>query len=398
MNVDTIAISPRVRRSLAVALATCAALLATAPPAATRADFPPYTKIVTIAVVAPLSGPSKQFGLDLSAGVQQAIDDANARRGLADFGFVMHSFDDQADPGIAQQEAQFALVDESTSFVIGHLGAQETLLALPVYYQQRVPLIIPTVPLAALTQQGYDNVFRVCPSDDIEGQQDARYAERVLKAKKAAVLYEENDYGYDAANGFVNYAKSGKAMEVKEFSVDVDLKKASAAVEALKAFDPDLVYVSGGGPDMAKVVTKLRAAGMDAPLLASSAFFSEAVAKSMGKAAEGMTVSSCVPPVERMPTAQSFLRRYETQRGRPSAFALYGYVAGQIAIAAAQQSRTTDRRTLDHQLSVGTFSTAVGTVSFQKNGDPADPNEYLYVYKDGAFKYVGAVYPNPAIL
>jgi len=156
---------------------------------AARADLPPYVKLITIAVIGPLSGPDKSAGIELSAGVQAAVDDANELRGIADFGYAMHSFDDLNDPGVAQQQAQFALVDPTTTFIVGHVGGQATLLALPTYHQAEIPVIVPTAPLAALTRQNYDNVFRLCPSDVEEGVQDARYAERTLNAKKVAVVY-----------------------------------------------------------------------------------------------------------------------------------------------------------------------------------------------------------------
>ncbi len=372
----------------------CAALVLL--PSIAQADFPPYTKVIGIAVLAPLSGPERQYGLDLSAGVQQAVDEANAMRGIADFGWAMRSFDDQADPGIAQQEAQFALVDDSTSFVIGHLGAQETSLALPIYHQREIPVIIPTAPLARLTQAGYDNVFRLCPPDVIEGQQDARYAERTMKAKKVAVVYEENDYGADTAQGFMNYATSGKVMAAKDFGVDVELKNAKSIVQNVKAYRPDLVFVSGSGGDMIGVAIALQEAGVKAPLLATQSFFSEDVIKKL-KNQSALTVSSCVPPIERIPEAQPFVRRFEAAHGRMSSFALFGYVAAQIAIDAARQAHSSDRRTLDRQLSIGSFATVTGRVSFQRNGDPAQPNFYFYSQADGKFRFIDSAYPSASL-
>src|SRR5215471_11827490 len=89
---------------------------------AAQDEFPPYAKQVQIAVVAPMSGPDRQLGWDLSAGVQAAIDDANKARGLTDFAWAETSFDDQGDPGIAEQQAQFVLVDPKNAIVIGHIG------------------------------------------------------------------------------------------------------------------------------------------------------------------------------------------------------------------------------------------------------------------------------------
>lgn len=378
-----------------IAAATLVAASASIPGTARAQEFAPYTKIVTIAVVAPLSGPERQLGIDLSAGVQQAVDDANEFRGLTDFGWVTHSFDDQADPGIAMQQAQFALVDPTTAFVVGHVGGQETLLALPTYRQHAIPVIMPTV-LAALTQQGYDNVFRICPSDLIEGQLDARYADRDLKAKKVAVVYEELDYGLDTATGFLRYVQPGKGMQAKDFSVDVELKNVSAAVGQVKTYAPDLLFVAGKGSDMAKVIKGLRDAGVDAPIVAAQSLLTSY--KDLGKAAEGMTISRCMPPVDRMATAQRILSRYQAHHGNLSDYAVFGYVAAQIAMAAAKQAQSADPRLLDRQLSVGNFQTILGPVQFQRGGDPLAPNVYLYKVSGDTLKYVDSVYPNPLIV
>jgi len=383
-------------RLLSAALA--AALVAASSNAAALADFPPYAHIVGIALVAPLSGDSREYGLQLSNGLQLAVDEANERRNLTDFGWVLHTFDDQNDPGVAQQQAEFSLVDEGTSVVVGHVGAEETLLALPTYAQKGAPLIIPTSPLGQLTQRGYTDIFRLCPPDSAEGQQDARYAERTLKAKKAAVIYQENDIGANTAQGFLNFANAGKNLAAKDFGVDPDVKSPAALVASIKTFAPDLLYASGDGRFLSKTILALRAAGVDAPLFGTQGFWSDPAMKALGTGAQGTLVSSCVPPIELMPTAQLFIRHYQARFGRPTSFALFGYVAGQVAIAAAQQVRTADRRLIARQLSIGSFQTILGTMTFQRNGDPAQPILYLYRYgQDGAFKYVDATFPNPLI-
>jgi branched-chain amino acid transport system substrate-binding protein len=364
---------------------------------AAQADFAPYTKVIGIAVVAPLSGPQRQYGLDLSAGVGLAVDEANQARGLTDYGWAVHSYDDQADAGEALQQAQFATIDDATSFVIGHVGASETLSALPAYQQAKIPLIVPGAGLAALTQKGYDNVFRLCPSDVTEGSQDARYAERTLKARRVAVVYEENDYGADAAQGFMSYAAARKQLGAKDYSVDVELKRLTDVASSVKSYAPDLVFLAGSTPDMLRTVAALRAAGVSAPLLATQSFYSsDVLSKSAGQLA-GLTVSSCLPPIEMMPQAQPFVRRYSTAHGQLSAYALLGYVAAQVAIDAARQARTADRRALVRQLAVGNFPTVLGNISFQRNGDAQQDNFYFYTLDKAAFKYAGALYPNPLV-
>ena len=385
-----------VRRSvIAAALAAAALVVRSSAPAG--ADFPPYAKVVSIVVVAPLSGAEKQYGIDLSNGVQQAIDEANDARGIADYGWVMHSFDDQSDPGIAQQQAQFALVDPSTSFIIGHIGGQETALALPTYHQAEVPVIIPTSPFAALTQTGYDNVFRLCPTDVSEGRDDARYADRTLAAKRIAVIYEQNDYGADAGQGFVNYTAARNLAE-KDFPLDVEFKNLKTQIAGVKEWAPDLVFLSGAGSDMSRVIPALRTAGVSVPLLATQGFYSDSLLKAMGDNAEGITVSSCVPPVQFMPSANNFVTQYQAHYGRLSSYALFGYVASQIAIASVKDAKSIDHRMVDRALSTHTFNTILGQVQFQSSGDVLGAGVYFYQYKKGAFTYLSSAFPNPLIV
>jgi branched-chain amino acid transport system substrate-binding protein len=323
-------------RCLLVAVACACALVASGVSVAGD-QFPEYAKELQIAVVGPMTGPDRQLGWDLSAGVQAAIDDANAGRGLTDFAWAMTSFDDQGDPGIAEQQAQFVLVDPKNTITIGHVGGQETFLALHVYHEADMPLIVPTSSLGALTQQGYNDIFRVCAPDTVEGALAARYLERNLKPSKVAVIWEQNDYGNDTATSFANYAASNKTMTVTDYSVDVDLKDLKDVVTKVAADPPDYMYVTGRGDLMAKVLIALRKGGVSAPVLGTSNFYSDALMqdKNFKAAADGMLVGACVPPVEFIPTAQTFREHYEQKHGRLSAYALFGYVSAQIAIDAA---------------------------------------------------------------
>ncbi|HXW76553.1 MAG TPA: branched-chain amino acid ABC transporter substrate-binding protein [Candidatus Eremiobacteraceae bacterium] len=380
------------------ALAAMLAVLSASVPAPSTADFPPYTKVLTIAVVAPLSGDERQAGIDMSNGVTLAIDEANDARGLTDFGWQAQSFDDQGDPGIAMQEAQFALVDPTTTFIIGHIGADETNFALQTYHEQEVPVIVPTQPYYGLTQHGYDDVFRLCATDIDEGIAAAKFADRTLKATKVAIVYVKDEFGVDAGQGFQTYATAVSKMSTSGFGIDVDSKSDKDIVAQVKAYAPDALFMSGGGSYLAKVLADIRATGVTAPAVASDGFYDLGSVKKAGSAAEGMVVTTCIPPLQLMPSAQPFVHHYQAQFGQPSAYSLYGYAAAQLAIAAATQGHTGDRRLLDRLLSIGTYETVLGPVSFQKNGDPFQPILYFYTVTNGALVYTSSSIPNPLVV
>jgi branched-chain amino acid transport system substrate-binding protein len=161
---------------------------------------------------------------------------------------------------------------------------------------------------------------------------------------------------------------------------------------------PDLVFLSGTGSDMARVIPALRTAGITAPLLATQGFYSDSLLKAMGENAEGMIVSSCVPPVQFMPSANTFVSQFQSHFGKLSSYALFGYVAAQIAIQAAKFAKSTDHRMVDRTMSMRSFDTILGQIQFQPSGDVLGVGVYFYQYKKGAFTYLSSAFPNPLIV
>ena len=188
-------------------------------------------------------------------------------------------------------------------------------------------------------------------------------------------------------------------MKAQDFPVDLELKKVGEAVTKAAASGPDVIYLSGRADDLVKVVRALHAAGVTTPILASSGLYDDGAMKTLKADAAGIVVSTCVPPIQLMPTAAAFQRRYEGQHGRLTAFSLFGYAAAQVAISAAQEAGSNDKRALIRRLSTGLFQTVIGPVSFRNGGDPSDPNVYFYRYNAGSgFRYEAAAFPNPLIL
>jgi branched-chain amino acid transport system substrate-binding protein len=217
-------------------------------------------------------------------------------------------------------------------------------------------------------------------------------------SKKVAIVYVKDEFGVDSGEGFQRYAAAGTAMSTDSFAVDVDEKSDKDIIASIKTYAPDTIFMSGTGASLAKVLSDIRAAGITAPAISNDGFYDAGAVKTAGSAAEGMIVTSCVPPLELIPSAQPFVRHYEDRYGQVSAFALYGYVAAQVAIAAATQTHSADHHIINRQLSVGSFQTILGPVSFEKNGDPFQPILYFYSVTNGSLKYSSSSFPNPLVI
>jgi branched-chain amino acid transport system substrate-binding protein len=92
---------------------------------------------VNIAVAAPMSGPSAQFGQQIRMGVELAIEDINARGGVLGNKLILSIRDDEADRNKAIAVAK-TIVNDGVKFVVGHQNSNASLFAAPIYASGRV--------------------------------------------------------------------------------------------------------------------------------------------------------------------------------------------------------------------------------------------------------------------
>jgi len=189
--------------------------------AQTTPGFPNITPSVSIALVAPLSGPAKPIGTRLSAGVQACIQYNNELAGSLQRTYAMRPFDDQNTPANALIQSSFATGDSTVVAVVGHLSSDATLQGIQNYGPAQVPLIVPLSTDDRVTATRYRNVFRLPTKDSFEGQLFARTVIAQYKPKLSYVFVQDADYGADVANGFLATMKAqNSAAQYQQFSYD----------------------------------------------------------------------------------------------------------------------------------------------------------------------------------
>ena len=170
----------------AIALAGCGE--EKKPEAAKPQAAEPATPTIEIRIghVAPLTGSIAHLGKDNENGARLAIEQANTAKIMID-GKLAHfdliAEDDQADPKVGTTVAQ-KLVDMKVAGVDGHLNSGVTIPASAIYHQAGIPMITGSATNPQLTEQGFDNVFRVVGRDDQQGPAIANY----LAAIQSVVL------------------------------------------------------------------------------------------------------------------------------------------------------------------------------------------------------------------
>ena len=371
--------------------------LALASPA--RAVFDdPISGVAQIALVAPFTGDAIRLGEQIGNGVRAAVEDANRVRGNLDRIFAIKTFDDQNTLASGLVNSQFVVDDATIVCAIGHLRGHITDAALQTYVNGRLPLIVPASTMDRITAHGYGGVLRLATKDSTEGNLAGAVVLARVKPKSSVVLYQDADYGIDVAAGYHDRMLKEK-IDSKAIRYAWDVKDTAPIVKAALDAKPDVIYLAGLAKDMGSTLHALRASAYTGPIYASQGFFEGTTTDKFKADAEGIIVSTSMPPLQLAPTVLRIKTDFERRYGGFTPLSAFAYASAQIAISAVKRGGVADRHAVSRALSFSTpYDTVVGTLTFGSNGDPLDPNVYFYTVKDGKWAYLQAAHRSSFVL
>jgi branched-chain amino acid transport system substrate-binding protein len=352
-----------------------------APAAAAPAPAAPAEVVVKLGHVGPLTGGIAHLGKDNENGAQLAVNDANAKGvtiGGTKVKFELLKEDDQADPKVGTTVAQ-KLVDAKVVGIVGHLNSGTTIPASAIYNQAGIPMITGSATNPKLTEQGFNNVFRVVGRDDQQGPAVANYL-LANKPKTVALLDDATAYGEGLANEVEKTLKAaGVTVLPREKGTDktVDWK---AQLTKVKGKKPDAVFFGGmdatGGP----LLKQARELGIKAVFAYGDGACTDKMAELAGDAAEGLICSQAGIPVQA--ASKGFSEGYKkTFNMDPILYAPFTYDAANLLIEAMKKANSTDPKVYLPELAKINFAGASGNISFDAKGDRKDAEMTIFTMK-----------------
>ena len=156
---------------------------------------------IKIGVVLPLTGDLSSMGEPAKDAVEFALEEINNAGGIN--GRKLEAiFENGKCDGAASISAVQKLINvDKVSAIIGEICSGATIAMAPIVEKNKVPLISPCSSNPDITNMG-DYIFRVYPSDSLQGKYMAEYVKNVLNYSKVAVLYVNNDWGKGVAEVF----------------------------------------------------------------------------------------------------------------------------------------------------------------------------------------------------
>lgn len=300
-----------------------------------------------------------------------AVKEINAHGGRQ---LELRVMDDSGRPEVAIRVARELADDPAVVAVVGHLTSGTSLAAGRVYGGGRRPvaMISPSASSPDLTGLS-PYVFRVCPTDLSHGAQLARYARQTLGARRAGVIYIDDDYGRGLRVSFAAEFRRMGGVVVEE----------DPSLAATASVEPYLARMrQAGGVDVLMLATERSGAELALRELGRLGFTWPAIGGDAltGIEAEGVRVSSAYlsdRPGERNAVfVAAYARAYQGQRPDHRGAGAYDIV---YLLARAVSEAGNDRRAVrDYLARIGTdlpaYEGVTGTIAFDPRGDvPAKP-------------------------
>jgi branched-chain amino acid transport system substrate-binding protein len=347
---------------------------------------------IKIGHAGPLTGSIAHLGKDNENGARLAIEQANEAKiklGGKEVKFVLVAEDDQADPKVGTTVAQ-KMVDAKVAGVVGHLNSGVTIPASAIYHQAGIPMITGSATNPKLTEQGFNNVFRVVGRDDQQGPAIASYLASENKPKIVAVIDDATAYGEGIANEVEKTLKAGGVNVLPREKGTDKTTDWKAILTKLKGHAPDAIFYGGmdatGGP----LIKQGRELGITAVFSFGDGACTDKMHELAGDAAEGLLCSQAgIPP---QAASKAFQEAYKKRfNAEPILYAPFTYDAANLLIAAMQKADSADPAKYLPELAKIEFKGATGPISFDAKGDRKDAEITIFTMKGGKIEPIAVV-------
>ena len=200
------------------------------------------SEVIKIGAIGPVTGAAAVYGQAVKNGAELAVEEINAAGGI-NGAQVEFKFEDDEHDAEKAVNAYNNLKDWGMQALLGTVTSAPCVAVGEVANQDNMFLLTPSGTAVECVQ--YDNAFRVCFSDPMQGLESAKYIGENGLASKVAVIYDSSDvYSTGIYEAFVTEA-ANQDFEVVAAEAFTSESKTDFSVQLQKAKDSgaELVFL-----------------------------------------------------------------------------------------------------------------------------------------------------------
>ena len=357
-----------------------------------------HAKEIRIGLITPLSGDVKTFGESVRNSFLIAVEEANARGGVAGMKIAYVIQDDKNDATEAANVANLLVNQQRVKAIVGSVTSKASIPVSDIIQAARIPTISPTATNPKVTVadgKRKDYMFRGCFIDPFQGRVMAKFSRETLKGRSAAVLFDaSNDYSKGIAEVFRDaFGKLGGGVAAFESygKDDVDF---SALLTKVKASGADILFLPDYYNKVGLIAKQVREKGLKVRLVGPDGWDSPDLVRIAGSAIDGGHFSNHYSPEDKRPEVAAWVRKYKARHGQvPDALGTLAYDATNLLLEAIRKAGSDDPRKIrDALASIRDFKAVTGKSTLDGNGDMIKSAAILKI-EGGKQKFVTMVNP-----
>ncbi|MBM3607951.1 MAG: hypothetical protein FJX29_05790 [Alphaproteobacteria bacterium] len=304
-------------------------------------------------VAGPMSGPLREAGAAMLAGVRSAMVQQGKKPGAQ---WQILAADDNGSQAGAAAAAQ-KLIAARAKIVIGHFATAPSLAAAPLYAKAGIVMIAPTASTPKLTDGGLWNVIRLAAGDE----DAAVFAARDLNARYAGAFAIMHDSAAFPAR-LAALAAQGKSQTFA-------LAKGAKSLPATIPVSTRAILWTGQPQDALHLLALLRTRTPAPEVYSHGPLAAPDFALAAGESARDIRV--LLPASLLLETPAALAKLWSAGKVQDMHTALLAHAAAQIAFAAMSEG---EGRAMAAKIRSGVpFETVAGAIAFDAAGAPAKP-------------------------
>ncbi|MBI1745171.1 MAG: ABC transporter substrate-binding protein [Acidobacteria bacterium] len=200
--------------------------------------------VLRVGCITPLTGDGASYGTATKRGLDLATEKINSMGGINGKRLEILYEDDRMSAITATNAIQKLITVDKVPVIIGAFGSSVTLAIAPIAEKNKVVLFSASSTADAIKDAG-DYVFRNVPPNKAQGKTAAEFCLNQLKAKSAAILQMNNDYGVSLSDAFkaTFVGGGGKILAIESYNPgSSDFR---AQITKVRGQHPDIMFFPG---------------------------------------------------------------------------------------------------------------------------------------------------------
>ncbi|MDA1332850.1 MAG: branched-chain amino acid ABC transporter substrate-binding protein [Bacteroidetes bacterium] len=327
---------------------------------------------------------------------EMAIDQANAAGNLP-VDVKLEVIVNGKDRDISRKAAADFVARKDAIAVLGPTNSAMAVISQDVYADAGILQMSSEASSPLLSNKGYTHFFRTVANDEVQGRALGQAAVNYIGGKRIAILNEDSAWGEPISKIFSDEITRLGVPPVLHFGYTEKERGLNYddLIDAVVEAKPDLVYFAVYWNQTHIITHILRERGVDAVFLGSDALKPYAFLEVPSRDKEAPYHSLAGIDMMVKQSARQFLvdfaERYPKMLDAPQ-YAPEAYDCANMILECIRRApQVTRSDVLREMQNFGTYSGALGEISFTPEGDLTDPDIGLYRCKDGQRVFVDLI-------